>query len=160
MTISQGVVSLLCSWLVNASDLPPISYHRCLVNRVLSMLGGVAKLPRYCREVSNFLSLDNLNTHLLSSNEVLEKFQSFRYARPPNYVCLWPKIFNGCQFYYIFLFLWLAIFQFAHPVLRLLVVLSVLPEFASKFYSSVLLKTIFKLTVTSAITVSSQPVLL
>ncbi|CAI8037204.1 hypothetical protein GBAR_LOCUS20808 [Geodia barretti] len=110
VTISQGVVPLLCSWLVNASDLPPISYHRCLVNRVLSMLGGVAKLPRYCHEVSNFLSLDSLNTHLLSSNE------------------------------------------FAHPVLRLLVVLSVLPEFASKLYSSVLLKTIFKLTVTSAIT--------
>ena len=72
---------------------------------------------------------------------------------PANFTVFMAKNLNGCQFYNIF-YGWQFFHQLAHPILRLLVVLSDLPEFASKLYSSVLLKTIFKLTVTSAVTVS------
>lgn len=68
--MSQGVVPLLCNWLTESVYLPPTSYHHCLVKDVLFMLEGVAKIPHHCGEVSQSLSLETLNSHLLSSEEV------------------------------------------------------------------------------------------
>ena len=68
--VALGVVPLLCEWLARATKLAPLPYHRCLVKHVISMLVGVAKFTPHGQEVAESISLDDLNTHLLSSEEV------------------------------------------------------------------------------------------